>query len=318
MRIPLVTEIQRFSLQDGPGIRTTIYLKGCPLHCPWCHNPETINGKQEIYFHASRCLECGQCAEKCPTGSISLVRTPEQKTLLTIDRSKCNACLNCLECCLGRAREAVGKSIDIEDIVQEALADEMFFRSSGGGITISGGEPLYYPEFLLKLTRTLKERSSVHIAIETSCVAKWKNIKSLLKTIDLFIVDIKTMSHEKYHDVIGGSLELVQSNIEELIKQRNDIRIHLPIIPGFNDSSTDFNAYAEYLGNLADKLSGVDILPFHSYAVGKYTQLDREYQYKNVKDLSNEHVMPLMTALKQKGIRQVTIGGISGCRKITV
>ena len=315
MRIPLVTEIQRFCLQDGPGIRTTIYLKGCPLHCPWCHNPEAISEKQEIYFHATRCLECGQCAERCPTGSIALVRTPDQKTFLTTDLSKCTACLKCIECCLGRAREVVGKSVNLEDIVQEALTDEMFFRNSGGGITISGGEPLYYPEFLLELTRNLKAKSSVHIAIETSCIADWNRIEPLLETIDLFIVDIKTMSPDKYHKVIGGSLSLVLSNLENILKHKNEVRVHLPIIPGFNDSSADFSAYVQYLGRFTEKLSGIDILPFHSYAAGKYAQLCREYQYKGVEDLSNEHVMPLMMALKQNEIGQVTIGGISGCRK---
>lgn len=318
MLTPLVTEIQRFSLQDGPGIRTTVYLKGCPLHCPWCHNPETINPKPEIYFHSNRCIECGNCAANCPSGSLGIIHTPDKKTILTTDRSKCTLCLKCVDACPGRAREVVGNQLNMSSIVKEALADELFYKHSGGGVTISGGEPLLYPEFLLKLTQILKEKRNVHIAIETSCFAKWENIEPLLKTIDLFIVDIKTMSPEKYKDVIGGSLQLTLTNIERLIDSGATVRIHLPIIPGFNDSPTDTAAYADYLGRFADKLAGVDVLPFHSYAAGKYAHLSREYQYKGVNDLASHQVMPLVNALKLRGLRQVTVGGMVGTTPSTM
>jgi pyruvate formate lyase activating enzyme len=211
----------------------------------------------------------------------------------------------------------VGKPLDISSIVQEALADEIFYKHSGGGVTISGGEPLLYPEFLLELTRTLKKKGSVHIAIETSGFAKWESIAPLLETIDLFIVDIKTLSPGKYRDVIGGSLRLVLANIERLIESGAAVRIHLPIIPGFNDSPADTEAYVDYLGRFADKLAGVDILPFHSYALGKYAQLGQEYQYKGVNDLASQQVVPLLNALKERGLRQVTVGGIAGTATLT-
>ena len=315
MRMPLVTEIQRFSLQDGPGIRTTVYLKGCPLHCPWCHNPETINPEQEMYFHASRCIECGKCAQICPSGAIEFIRTPDRKGILATCKSKCTMCLKCVDDCLGRAREVVGRKLDMSVVVQEALADEIFFRHSGGGVTVSGGEPLLFSEFLLELTRSLKKKASVHIAIETSGFAKWEVIEPLLETIDLFIIDIKTLSAEKYRDVIGGSLPLILSNLERLLGSRSQVRVHLPIIPGFNDTPADTEAYVEYLGRLADRLTGVDILPFHSYAAGKYAHLGRENHYKGVHDLASERVLPLANALKLKGVRQVTIGGIAGMAK---
>lgn len=312
MLTPLITEIQRFSLQDGPGIRTTIFLKGCPLHCPWCHNPETLNPGNEFYFYTGKCTACGRCAKVCPSGALELVQPPNKDAVLTSDQGKCTSCMECVDACLFGAREVVGNSLDLDSIVQEAVADKMFYKHSGGGVTISGGEPLLYPDFTHELTRILKTKEQVHITIETSCFARWDKIEPLLEFIDLFIVDIKTMDPEKHKHAIGGSLREILSNIESLIKSEAIVRIHLPIIPGFNDSPSDVKAYADYLGQFADKLSGVDVLPFHSYAAGKYAQLGREYQYKGVNDLSSQQLIPLVTALKEKGLRQVTVGGIIG------
>lgn len=312
MRTPLITEIQRFSLQDGPGIRTTIFFKGCPLHCPWCHNPETLSPENEFYFYAGKCTACGRCAKICPSGALKVVRTPNKKALLNFDRSKCVLCMKCVDACLFGAREVAGKSLDIDSIVREAVADKMFYKHSGGGVTISGGEPLFFPEFTLELARILKSDEQVHVTIETSCFANWNKIEPLLEFVDLFIVDIKSMDPEKYKYVIGASLQEVLSNIERLISSKAAVRIHLPIIPGFNDSASDTKSYVDYLCQFADKLSGVDILPFHSYAAGKYVQLNREYQYKGINDLPGQQVMPLVNALKQAGLRQVTVGGITG------
>lgn len=317
MRTPLITEIQRFSLQDGPGIRTTIFYKGCNLHCPWCHNPETLSSENEFYFYASKCTACGRCAKICPSGALKVVRTLNKEALLNFDRSKCSLCLKCVDACLFGAREIVSKSLDIDSIVREAVADKMFYKHSGGGVTISGGEPLLYPEFTLELAHILKTKEEVHVTIETSCFANWDKIEPLLEFVDLFIVDIKSMDSEKYKYVIGGSLKEILSNIEKLINSEATVRIHLPIIPGFNDSAADMKSYVDYLCQFADKLSGVDILPFHSYATGKYAQLGREYQYRGIKDLPIQQVMPLVNALKQKGLRQVTVGGITGATPIS-
>ncbi len=312
MLTPLVTEIQRFSLQDGPGIRTTIFIKGCPLHCPWCHNPETLNHKNEFYYYASKCTSCARCVKVCPSGSLGLVHVKNKMPAITIDQSKCVLCMKCVDACFFGAREVVGKSLDIDSIVREAVADKMFYQHSGGGVTISGGEPLLYPEFTLELVRILKTKEKVQVTIETSCFANWDKIEPLMKFVDLFIVDIKSMDSEKYKHVIGGSLQKILSNIENLIRLKAAVRIHLPIIPGFNDSASDMEAVVEYLGQFADKLDGVDVLPFHSYAAGKYAQLGREYRYKGINDLPIQKVIPLVNALKQKGVHQVTVGGIIG------
>ncbi|WP_051361383.1 glycyl-radical enzyme activating protein [Desulfuromonas sp. TF] len=210
--------------------------------------------------------------------------------------------------------EIVGKTLDIGDIVREAVADKIFYEHSGGGITISGGEPLLFPKFSLELARLFKTKENLHIALETSAYADWDMIEPLIKFVDLFIVDIKSMDPNKHQKVIGGSLEKILRNIERLIESQAKVLIHLPIIPSFNDSSSELEAYVKYLSQFSDKLSGVDILPFHSYGVVKYRQLGHKYEYKKFKDLSEQQVKPLFNSLKQIGLDHVTIGGIFGTR----
>lgn len=181
-----------------------------------------------------------------------------------------------------------------------------------GGVTISGGEPLLYADFIVELARRLKSEANVHIAMETSGFARWDKLEKLLPYVDLFIVDIKTMSAEKYQKVVGGSLPRILANIDGLLAAGASVRIHLPIIPCFNDSEEDTIAYVEHLAARADKLAGVDVLPFHSFGAGKYAQLGREYAFNNVEDLSYEKVVPLVKALEESGLRQVTVGGIAG------
>lgn len=317
MTTPLITEIQRFSLQDGPGIRTTIFVKGCPLHCPWCHNPENIKAKEEFYFHPNKCTSCGQCAERCPMGSSSSPQN-DRGAVAGINRSNCTNCLGCVSACRFGARESIGKRLAIETIVEEAVSDRLFFENSGGGVTISGGEPLMYPAFTLELAQTLKVRESIHVAIETSLNAKWERIEPLMEVVDLFIVDIKSMYPAKYTHVIGGSLKMVLTNLERLLKSKTSVRIHLPIIPGFNDSHYDFESYGKYLGRFSGQLVGVDLLPYHSYATGKYAQLGCNYSYQGIPDLSARQLIPLANLLRLRGIREVTIGGMVGIMTPTV
>ena len=313
MIIPLITEIQRFSLQDGPGIRTTIFLKGCPLHCPWCHNPETQDTRQEFYHYASRCVACGRCAAVCRTGASRLVRSSDSCVTLELDRTSCERCMRCVAACLTEARTIVGQRMSIEEILREALSDAAFYRNSGGGVTISGGEPLYFPEFTRQLAGEL-HAAGVHVAVETSCFPKSrKTVESLLGVVDLFIVDLKTLDPSKHLEVIGWPLAPILENLDTLFAAGANVRIHIPVIPGFNDSPADFDAYADYLGSRAESISGVDLLNFHSYGEGKYEFLGRSdsYQYSGVDEPPAAKTVPLARALKSKGLA-VTVGGIVG------
>ena len=313
-KIPLVTEIQRFSLQDGPGIRTTIFLKGCPLRCPWCHNPETQSSRQEFYYYQSRCVSCGRCAEVCPTGGSQLIRGDDGKPHMDLDRGQCERCMRCVAVCLTDARATAGQQMTMDEILREALSDKPFYKNSGGGVTISGGDPLTYPSFVLDLAGRLKAEG-VHVAIETSCFPKrWEVVEPLLGVIDLFIVDLKSLDPEKHEKVIGWPLEPILRNVENLLNGSANVRIHIPVVPGFNDSANDFERYIEFLGKYADRLNGVDILNYHSYGQCKYDALGRgeNYTYRDVEENPPEAVVPLAKGLHKLGIRSVTVGGLVG------
>ena len=310
--IPLITEIQRFCLQDGPGIRTTIFMKGCPLRCPWCHNPETQSRKPEIYFYADKCMGCGRCVEACPSGASSLIQSPGGR-ICSVDRSKCLGCARCVEACLSEARGYAGREHPMEDIVREAVADLPFFKQSGGGVTLSGGDPLLFAEFSLRLSSRLK-REGIHVGMETSCFAPWKLIQPLIGPVDLFLVDIKSMDARKHEDVVGFPLAPILKNIAALIMSEANVRVHLPIVPGFNNSTDDFHACVEFLAQFSGRLTGVDILPYHVYGERKYEFLGRQdtYRYKGIKEISPRELLPLAKALAESGIIQVSIGGMVG------
>jgi pyruvate formate lyase activating enzyme len=313
MKVPLITEIQRFSLQDGPGLRTTLFVKGCPLHCPWCHNPETQSQKKELYYYPENCTKCGRCVDVCPTGASNIQINSNNEPYLNLDRNLCIGCMKCVDVCLSGAREEIGQDLSFDEIIKEALADRPFFKNSGGGISISGGEPLLFSEFTYQVAKKIKEEG-VNVAVETSCFSKWEKIQPLLKFVDYFLVDIKTLDPAKHSQVVGCPLEPILENIKNLIESEANLRIHLPIISGFNDTIQDYKSYEFFLSDFAERLGGVDILPFHTFGQGKYDALGRgeTYKYRNAKQISNKEVVKLARALKKLNINDVTIGGLVG------
>ncbi len=241
------------------------------------------------------------------------IDTTTREPVLNIDRDKCIGCMQCVEACLSEARAVTGQELTLDAIVKEAVADRLFFENSGGGVTISGGDPLFFPEFTLELARRLKDEK-VHVGIETSCFQKWEKTEPLLPYIDLFLVDIKTLDPIKHKEIIGWPLEPILENIERLIESNANVRIHIPIIPDFNDSEDDFNAFIQYLSKFADRLVGVDILPYHVYGERKYDFLGRgdTYNYKNIRQVQGKDILPLAWGLKRAHLASVTVGGLVG------
>ncbi len=309
-RKPLIYNIQRYSIQDGPGTRTTIFLKGCPHKCPWCHNPDSQSAEKELLFDTEKCTGCGACVEVCPTGAA--YRKGDE---ILLDRKICTNCGKCVEVCVPGAREMIGQETSIEEIIKTAKQDEMFFASSGGGITISGGDPMYFPEFTIELARRLKDEM-LHVAVESAVGCQWKYLDELRNHVDLFLIDLKTLDETKYKEVIGGSLQVVMRNLESLLEAGASVRVRIPVIPGFNDSDADYDAFSSYLGALRSGLEGVDILPFHSYASKKWKISGKwdEYKYRETESLQPEEVLGLAKRLKEAGFSgkdsSLTIGGI--------
>ena len=259
-------------------------------------------------------MACGKCADICPSNASSLTVDRDRRHILTLDRSKCQKCQKCIQICTSGARGVVGQALSMDEIMQEAVADRAFFANSGGGVTISGGEPLLFPQFTLELAKRLKS-ADIHCAMETSCFASWEKIEPLLEYVDLFLVDIKTLDAEKHKTIVGWPLNVILKNIETLTDHKANIRIHLPIIPGFNNSPEDYHAIIEYLRKLFGKISGIDVLPYHCYAENKYTLLGRggrAYQFKGVTDLPGSEIVPLVQGLRRAGAVNVTVGGLVG------
>ncbi len=314
MNIPLISQIQHFSLQDGPGIRTTIFVKGCPLRCPWCHNPETQKTTEEFYYNSSRCDACGRCAAICPTGASELIIATDGVATLNFDREQCSNCMSCTTVCLTEARSPIGHRMTMEQIIKEAIADKPFFKNSGGGVSLSGGEPLLFPEFTTELVKRLKQEQ-VHVAIETTCCFKEQSVlKELAGLVDLFIVDLKSLNHQKHKEVTGGSLQTILDNLEFLYRENVNLRIHIPLVPQFNDTEEDLSSYIRYASKYHSHIQAIDILNYHSYGSKKYEFLGRteHIQYQNLEGSQNKKTKLLINGFKNAGIKDVTVGGMVG------
>jgi len=205
----------------------------------------------------------------------------------------------------------------MEEILREALSDKLFYKNSGGGVTISGGDPLMYPDFVAAMAERLHQEG-VHLAVETSCFPKrWETVEPLVDCVDLFLIDLKCLDPVRHEEVVKWPLDAILRNLQALFARNAAVRIRIPLIPGFNDTSNDFRAYAEYLGAHADNINGVDILNYHSYAENKYKSLGRmdTYQFAGIQEAPSDLVIPLVKALKEQGISALTVGGLLGCGK---
>lgn len=278
----LVFNIQKFSINDGPGIRTTVFLKGCMLNCLWCHNPESKSAKPQLMFHENQCIGCGQCLEVCPLGlhkfteitSYSAEGERSVENIHVIDREKCIACGKCAEACVG-ALEIVGKEMTVEEVLQEVMKDKIFYDNSGGGMTVSGGEPLMHPEFTLALLKGAKEKG-LHTCIETCGYARWEDVEALIPYVDLFLWDIKETDSDRHKEYTGVYNERILDNLRRLNAAGGQIVLRCPIIPGYNDREEHLKA----IGALAEKLSNVqrvDVEPYHPLGKSKSRDLGKEY-----------------------------------------
>lgn len=263
-----LVEIMRFAVHDGPGIRTTLFLKGCSLACCWCHNPETISPEPEIGLLKRKCVGCQRCAAVCPTGAHAF-----RDGNHVFDRIKCTTCGRCVAACLPGALEYYGREVSVEEVVDKVLEDKAFYTNSGGGCTISGGEPLLQAEFCAAVFERLRE-NGVHCAIDTAGAVPWDNFETVLPHVDLFLYDFKHADDRLHREWTDASNQLILENLRQLSSRGVPIEIRMPLIPGINDTDSALQAASEFLRRL-DNVTGLRLLPYHALARSKYEAIGR-------------------------------------------
>lgn len=283
-----VASVQRFSTEDGRGIRTTLFLRGCNLRCPWCHNPETVPAERRFMFWQSRCTGCGGCAHVCPNGA-HIVREPSH----TFDGSRCAGCGACVEACPSAALTLNGFDVpfsELDGLCALLTADREYYEATGGGVTISGGEPLLQPEAVAELARRCR-LLKIHTLLDTAACVDFSAFEPSLPYVDEYYVDLKCSTEEAYRALTGGSLRQVTAALTRLRALGKDVTVRIPVIPGVNDTPDCCGAFSALL--LPTGVRRVSLLPFHRLGAGKYTALGRRYAYAETPPLTPEALAPL-------------------------
>ncbi|WP_346928751.1 trans-4-hydroxy-L-proline dehydratase activase [Clostridium sp.] len=303
LNLPKIINIQKYSIHDGDGIRTTIFFKGCPLSCLWCHNPESQNYNEELMYNEEKCTGCMTCIETCHQRAIS----KEENHVIT-DRNKCNLCKNCLDCCVNNAREIVGKEYTVAQLIKEAEKDRMFYEESSGGITLSGGEVMTQNmDYIEELLKKLKKKG-YNIAIDTCGQAPYENYKRVLNYVDTFLYDIKLMDNEKHMKYIGKSNKVILDNLKKLSEAGANINIRIPLVEGINADDESIEEFIKFLKNNIN-VQKINLLPYHNTGRSKYERLQKVYEGVNFEAPSEKRMKNIKESFEKAGFINIKIGG---------
>jgi len=297
----IVFDIKKFSIHDGPGIRTTVFLKGCPLHCSWCHNPEGQSSNKEILFWENRCINYHECIQVCKTGALAVLDGHREYSY-----SECQLCGECADACPSEATELVGKEMIVLDIIEEIEKDIIYYDQSGGGATFSGGEPFYQIHFLEALLIECKDRG-IHTAVDTSGFTPYENIKQVQSFVDLFLFDVKIMDSDKHLQYTGVTNQTILDNLVKLTDNGNKVIPRIPIIPGVNDDMANIRQTGEFLIALRG-VREINILPYHHTAAHKYSRLNNDYILSDIQPPSEDDMAKIAWEFENFGFF-VRVGG---------
>jgi len=295
----IIFDIRKYSVHDGPGIRTTVFLKGCPLRCLWCHNPEGLEPFIEVTVREDRCIRCGSCLETCKQGAIMQT----DNTPLT-DKSLCIRCGECAAVCYAEARETVGREMTVDQVIAEIEADYIFYTESGGGVTLSGGEPLLQPRFVYTLLTVCKQKG-IHTSIDTCGYALWDDLKIIAEHTDLVLYDLKIMDDKKHREYTGVSNDIILRNLRELSRLGLEIVIRVPLIPGINDDNDNIRS----IGSFAASLHGahaIELLPYHKLGIHKYPRFSKQLQLSGIQSPGPERIAEISDMLTISGLTVMT------------
>ena len=288
-----IFNIQKFSTEDGPGIRTLVFMKGCPLRCLWCFNPESQNHRGEIVFVKENCIQCRACTSVCPVEAIDL-------ETLEINRELCNNCGKCSEICPTGAKKLIGESVTVEELIEKVEKDRIFYRNSDGGVTVSGGEPLIQYKFVSKFLKKCQDLN-INTAIETCGYGKWGHLEAIVRYTDLVFMDIKHMDPEVHKNLTGKSNERILENAK-LTSRIAPMIIRIPVIPGYNDSRKNIADTVNFVKGLR-KVDKIELLPYHSLGDHKYKLLGRRYELDGLSFPTENNMEQLKEMITNYGCR---------------
>lgn len=297
----MIFDIKKFAVHDGPGIRTTVFFKGCPLSCWWCHNPEALKPTPELVLFENKCINCGECFRVCPQN----VHQKLTDGTRIFDRDACDLCGECVELCYAEALVMEGREVTVEEVMAELRKDILFYENSDGGVTLSGGEPTLQHEFALALLQQCKAEG-LHTTMDTSGQTPWRILAKLLPYVDLVLYDIKHMDDRKHKKYTGVSNRRILENLVQIGKYGTPIEIRMPIIPGINDAQEDIVDAAQFLSGV-DGIRRIEMLPYHKLGEAKYARLGQEYRLNGLESPGQERMNEMAEWVRAYGL-EVQVG----------